>query len=56
MHVVIATKTEDLGIVPADQARALAQEAANEGRTTVTIRDAVTDDVTETVRPSQIPG
>lgn len=49
--VSVATENQDVGIFPAVEAEALAQEYANDHNVTVTIRDAITDEVIKVVAP-----
>jgi hypothetical protein len=51
--VLLATTTAELGLVPANTAKATAQEAANQQGQSVTLRDPVSDKVLSKVRPTK---
>lgn len=53
--VVLATENDDVGVVPAAEARDRAKEAANELGCPVMLRDAASDDLIETVNPNKKP-
>jgi hypothetical protein len=49
--VVLATADSDLGVSPAHQAWSTARDYADKHRVRVTVRDPVTDELIDTVKP-----
>jgi hypothetical protein len=52
--LLLATPDSDLGLVPADQAKRRAKEAANETDQPISVRDPLTDEVLATSRPRPV--
>ncbi len=53
LYLLLTCGDDDLGILPANEARQAAFEYAREAHRSVTLRDHVTDRVVATVRPGR---